>query len=131
MKGFVITIDGIIGLILFLSLFVMINSPAMRVAQSAWADTQMRSVAMDSLVILEKNEMLSRAVQTNSSSELVYFMSTELSSVCVRISIEGDNYFLSAAKPGCEERKGGFMMARRSFVCNGSFYIAELDVWSR
>ncbi|MEM3555136.1 MAG: hypothetical protein QXF56_00200 [Candidatus Micrarchaeia archaeon] len=131
MRGFVITIDGIIGLIVFLSLFIVVSSPAMKVTQSAWESAHMRKISMDSLAVLEKSGVLSRAVEANSSSELIYFMSTEFSSVCTQITVEGEEYMLSVVKPGCEKIQGGFVVARRSFVENGRYYIAEMKVWNR
>ncbi|QLJ52759.1 MAG: hypothetical protein Sv326_0584 [Candidatus Fermentimicrarchaeum limneticum] len=131
MKGFVLTIDGIIALIVFISLFVIISSPTLRTTSSAWSDVQVRRLSMDSLTILEKNGALGRAVESNSSSELIYFMGSEFTSLCMQITVsEGDSHVLSAVKSGCVEGRGAFI-TRRSFVSGDDFYTAELHAWSR
>ena len=131
MKGFVITIDGIIALIVFVSLFIIISSPALRTAPNSWSDVQVRRLSMDSLAILEKDGALARAVELNSSSELLYFMSSELPSLCMEITVREEGIpVMSAVKSGCVMEQSAFI-TRRSFVSGGSFYIAELRAWSR
>ena len=132
MKGFVITVDGIIALILALSVFVVINSSVMNARPSALSDAQVKKLSMDSLTILEKSGMLARAVQYNSSSEIVYFASTEFPSTCMKIRISSaDGYELSAAREDCSTEGKNLFVGRRSFTEGSNFYIVELHAWER
>jgi len=132
MKGFMITVDGIIALIVALSVFVIINSTFMSAQPSALSDIQLKKFSMDSLTILEKSGMLARAVQYNSSAEIVYFTNTEFPSTCMRINISrADGYALSAARDGCTSEGKNFFIARRTFTDGSNFYIAELHAWGR
>jgi hypothetical protein len=131
MKGFVITLDSIIAIIISMSMLVLLNSQFLRTNSSAWSDAQVRRLSMDSLTILEKSGALARTVELNSSSELLYFMSSEFPSLCMKIRIDGTGgYTLSAAKAGCST-EGRFFISRRSFVSGDVFYIAELHTWEK
>ncbi len=130
MKGFVITLDSVIAIIVAISLIIIISAPTLRVRPSAWSGVEAKRFSMDSLAILQKSGVLARAVQTNSTSELLYFMSTESTSLCMRIRISGSNgYGLYAAKAGCTSEASGFSLSKRSFISGGKPYIAEMHSW--
>jgi hypothetical protein len=132
MKGFVITIDSIIALILSISLILIISSPLFKLRSSAWSDMQVKHLSMDSLTILEKSGILARAVEQNSSSELLYFMSTESTPLCMRIKVSGaDGYTLYVEKAGCTDEKGKSFLSKRTFISGNKFYTAELHAWQR
>jgi len=132
MRGFVITLDSIIALILAISLIIIVGSPVLRVRPSAWSDAQVKRISMDFLTILDKSGALTRAVGQNSSSEIIYFMSTESSSLCMKVRLSGSNgYLLSAEKSGCSGEGTRVFLSRRTFVSGSNFYTAELRTWER
>jgi hypothetical protein len=132
MKGFVLTTDGIIALIIALSVFVIINSPAMNQQQTALSNVQLKRLSMDSLTILEKSGMLDRAVQSNSSAEIVYFTTVQFPSKCMKVKITGSGgYGLVAAMDKCQTEASNFFVSKRTFVSGNSFYVAELHAWER
>lgn len=130
MKGFVITIDSIIALIVTISIITLLSSSVFRLDTSAWSDAQVRHISMDSLAILDKSGILSRAVAQNSTAEIVYFMSTESTSLCMKVKVSGTNgYNLYAEKTGCTDEGSKVFLSRRTFVSGNDFYTAELDAW--
>jgi hypothetical protein len=132
MRGFVITLDSIIALILAISLIIIASSPVLRVRPSAWSDTQVKRISMDFLTILDKSGVLARAVGQNSSAEMIYFMSSESSSLCMKARLSGSNgYIFSAEKPGCDEEGARVFLSKRAFVSGNNFYTAELRTWER
>lgn len=130
MRGFVLTTDSIVALVLTTSIIIMVNSSFMRVNESAWNDAQVERVSMDSLAVLEKSGALGRAVQQNSSAELLYIMSTENTPLCMVLNMSGGNgYNLSVEKSRCGSESGKVFLSRRTFVAGNNFYTAELQSW--
>lgn len=130
MRGFVITLDSIIALVVAILLIILISSPVLRVSPTAWSDSQVRHTSMDLLAILEKSGILSRAEEQNSTAELLYFMSTESTSLCMKIRLtDSDGYNLSSEKVGCDSEGKRVFLTERTFVDGGRFYTAELRTW--
>jgi hypothetical protein len=130
MKGFVVTLDSIIALIVTISLIILVSSPALRVRPSAWSDAQVKRVSMDSLAILDKSGILARAVGQNSTSEIAYFMSTESTSLCMEVKVRGsDGYNLYAEKSGCTNEGMRVFLSKRTLIVGNKFYTAELRSW--
>jgi hypothetical protein len=132
MKGFVITLDSIVALLLMLILLLTITSTFSTVSTKSLSDVHLRQISFDTLTILEKSSMLNNAIKSNSSAEISSFLSRETpNNVCMLLKIfRGQEANFIIAKGGCKQ-KSEFQLARRSFVVGNDFYFAEISTWNR
>ena len=132
MKGFVITLDAVLALLLMLTILLTITSTFSKVSSESWGNVHLRQLSFDTLTILEKSNMLNNAIKSNSSAEISDFLSRETpNNICMVLKIfRGQEANFIIAKGGCEQ-KSEFQIARRSFVVDKEFYFAEISTWNR
>ena len=138
-KGFVISFDAMIALLLMLVMLITITAYLGNVKFEANSSVALREIAMDSLTVLDKSGKLENAVSTGRVNELRAFINKMHHSICtdLRIYSESDlnNAAMTVLRENCKKSFDDLATVKRSIVAqNGSdadFYLAELRAWYR
>jgi len=138
-KGFVISFDALIAILVLLTMVVVATSYFGKARFEAGSSLALKGAAMDAITVLEKSGKLEEALADNKSSPVRPFLNRLAYNLCVELraypETDLNNHSLLVLRPGCKRNFGDLATAKRSiFVEEGSnpgFYLAELDAWYR
>jgi len=138
-KGFVISFDAVIALLLLTSLIVAATSYLSTVEFKAGNSLSLKEITMDSLTVLEKSGKLEKAISTDKSSEVRAFLNKLPYNVCADLRVYSgndlSNHEFLVLRPGCKQNFKESATIERSVVVesggNVSIYLAELRAWYR
>ena len=136
-KGFIISIDAIIALLIAFAMLVSISANFSVSKHSSLADEKLSAVSKDVLTVLEKSGKLENAVVENKNKELGKYLNKTSENLCFEISVfdfDDNSSALSAvAKKDCKKNQTevSVLSTKRSFFVadNEKFYWAELKSW--
>jgi len=95
----------------------------------------LKSVASDELVVLEKSNVLTNAVVSSSTEELLEYFNSTPNNYCFDLVIYNsiDAPVIHSIKTGCIKRTNDVVSVERSLVVNNSstiaFYLVKLSGW--
>ncbi|MFC1800639.1 hypothetical protein ACFLYT_01140, partial [Nanoarchaeota archaeon] len=87
----------------------------------------------DSLTILEKDDSLKTAIETNTNATLQIFLNSLSTQVCANLTIftPTQSQIISAQKAGCTQSNES-STAKRTFIANNTnIYYADMVSWYR
>jgi hypothetical protein len=131
MKGFVITLDAMVGLMLFMLLMIVLAGQSYHPRSPG--NIYLKQLTLDTMSVLEKTGGAEAALLGNSSRMQELLEATpELS--CIRLSIiDGSGSIVtSAARADCGDSTGLDMQtASRPLIFRGDGYILRAESWFR
>ena len=138
-KGFVISFDALLALLLLMTLLIITTNNLGNISAEANNSILLKEVAMDSITVLDKSGRIEKAIEGNSVSGLRAFLNRLPYSLCadLRIYSESDlsNPVLSVLRPDCKKNFLDSATVKRSAVFenggNAESYLAELRAWYR
>jgi len=138
-KGFVISLDAIIALMVFFIIFTLSTTYLEQVKFDAKNSLILKENAMDSLTVLEKNGALETSVKTNNVKLLRRFANKLPNNLCIDLGIYSESdltkTIMSVLKPGCKKNFINSATISRSFVVRDDFetdlYLARIIVWQK
>ena len=135
-KGFIISFDGMLALSVTLILFIAAAYYLARVESSAVSSVSLREFSMDVATVLEKSEMLERAVERDSAAEIRSLVNKMPESICLEVKIYSsddlENADIIVLRGGCTAEYEERTSAKRSFLAgswNPSLHLAEVGAW--
>jgi hypothetical protein len=134
MKGFVISVEGLIGLSIAFALLLSITLNFSESKFGSFNETKLSLVSEDVLTVLEKSGKLENAVKENTSKEISKYLNKTSKNVCFEVNLfdyEDSSMALSTAtKKGCK-KTSSVTSIKRSFSIEGKFYWAEMKAWHK
>jgi len=138
-KGFVISLDALIALLIFA---VLIGTSAFYLEQAqaeARNSTLLKEAASDVLTVLDKTLVLETAIEDGSTTGIMSFLGKLPYNMCGEVLIYKNSDLssieVSVLRQGCSKTFDEVATVKRDFFVesNGSleFYIAELKAWVR
>lgn len=134
MRGFAITLDGVIALLMIFLSIMLINLVVAQFGEYTFQENQLHLISYDVLSVMEKNGYLEGSL-TNTTMVREILENTP-NNLCMTLSVYQNgsstaNY--SITKSGCSAPEGDMRVARRSFIVNRGgtsyFYTAKLESW--
>jgi hypothetical protein len=138
-KGFVISIDALIALVLLLSMLAAATAYYGGIKFEAGSSLALKQVASDSITVLEKSGKLEEAVNTDSVSDIRAFLNRLPGNICGEVSIYSksglENPLLLSLRPGCSKNFLDMASVKRSFLArsggSATAYLGEMKAWYR
>lgn len=129
-KGGIFTIDAILALLIS-SAVIVYSFVLLGQNNNIEDDTDIITIAYDTLTVLEGSDVLSNAVNQNSIATISQFMNNLPAHICANISIYTitSQQILSANKQNCNSSEQ-VSIARGAFIANNTnVYYAEMMAW--
>ena len=121
-KGFVITLDAFLSLVLVLVLVFAAYSAISGTTATAWDTVQLKTLAQDEATVLQKSRAADAANFVWSGMDLVEIMNVSPVRVCFESSIlygPDRSVLVHALKTGCVKNASEIVAVERSFVTIG------------
>ncbi len=134
MKGFVISIDGIIALIIAFTMLLVITANFADSKYSSLSEVKLGLISEDILTVLEKSEKLEESVIENQNKEISKYLNKTSNNLCFELSVfdfdNNSSALSNVSKKGCT-KTGSVISIKRSFFVseNEKFYWAEMRAW--
>ncbi len=133
MKGFVISMDAVIGLIISFSLLIAVNGFFAESTFNSFNGAKLNAVSEDILSVLEKSGKLENAVKENKNNEIAKYLNKTSKNLCFEINIykyESMELISSATKKACKKKEAELIIStKRSFIEKQEIYWAEMKSW--
>lgn len=134
MKGFVISVDAVFGLIIAFALLLTSITYFAESSFSSLDEVKLGAVSEDVLTVLEKSGKLETAVRENKNKEIGKYLNKTSKNLCFELDVfDSDNNssaLSTATKKGCKKiQKVSLISTKRSFFENEKIYWAELKSW--
>lgn len=128
MRGFVLTLDVFLALMLLTLVMLMVLSQDYSSRQSS--AISMRAFSMEMLASLEKSGALARSI--GDPPHLRQSLNGLQPNICARMTLMNSSgaTLVDVQKQGCA-RSGDFYVLYRSFYTKGELYTAKSEVWLR
>ena len=128
-KAIIFTLDSTIAIIMTLSLII---ASLFYLSQSTVSseNENLYRITVDSLAILEKDNVLKLAASTNTTTPLQTFLDTLPYNICSRLEIftKDNTKLLTAVKRDCTYSED-YLVSRRVFIVQGNIFIAKMEAW--
>ncbi|MEM4389352.1 MAG: hypothetical protein QXG98_01680 [Candidatus Micrarchaeia archaeon] len=134
MRGFLISLDAVLAVLLaffFLATSLLIAGNIKSVASE---EAQLKRVSEDVLAVLERTGRLALTPEAGGASEVTEVFLSAPDSACFRLRVlRASDLKIRrvVVRPGCGEPEESHQVTKRSFVFGREFYIAELTSWRR
>lgn len=130
MRGFIITTDGIMGLVFFLFILSLISSYSFK--QTTTNEIYLKQFSMDFLSVMEKSGRVGALVGGDSTSVREVIDRTPIG-LCLEYSAtdSSGNRISTVTKTGCGSHGNLLQTVSRPFIYNESHYIATVRSWYR
>ncbi len=135
------TIDAILATALFLALLTTAFLQLSALGSPTFDESQLSTIAFDTLAVLEKNNTLNDAVNEDSTTQLSLLLSTLPSNVCASLSVYNSTGLVDSnltrigavSRPGCMNVTTTLVaIHRRTFHPAGKpTHVAEVAIWYR
>jgi len=133
MKGFVISVDAVFGLIIAFALLMTSIAYFAESSFSSLDDVKLELISEDVLIVLEKSGKLEQAVKENQNKEIGKYLNKTSKNLCFELNVfdfDGSSIALSTAtKKSCKKEGNYVISTKRSFFENEKIYWAELKSW--
>jgi len=129
-KAIIFSLDAIFAIIIagimILACFFYLSKTTTNIYQNQ----DIYKISLDSLTILEKDDTLKTAVETNNTATLQLFLNSLSDQFCGNITVytSSSSAVLSAQKTDCTA-KNESTIAVRNFIANNSIYYAKMGAW--
>lgn len=138
-KGFLISFDALLALMIFFIMFAMSTAFLSEVKFEAKNSVLLKERAMDAITILEKNDYLKQATEENDPKAIRRFLNRLPNSFCAQISVFGENDFsspqMTVLRQDCEKTGSDLATINRSFVVktgyDAEFFTARITAWQK
>jgi len=138
-KGFVLSFDALVALLVFFALLLAASSYLGQVEFEAGSSLSLKRAAMDSITVLEKSGEVEKAINSDKVSGLRSFLNKLPYAICadLRIFPESDltNPTYAVLRSGCKKNYLEVATAKRAVLVessgNAAFYLAEIRAWYR
>ncbi len=130
MRGFVITVDAIMGLVFFFLIMGLLASYSFK--QTTANEIYLKDFSMDFLTVMEKTGRIEALVEGDSTRLREIIDRTPIA-LCLELSAtdsEG-NRVSTIAKQGCGAHGNLLQTTSRPFIYNESHYTATVQSWYR
>ena len=128
-KAIIFTLDATLAVIMTLGLII---TSLFYLSQSnvSFEKESLYRITIDSLAILEKNNVLRVSASTNTTTDLQNFLNTLPYNTCGRIEIFNKNNekLLTAIKAGCTFSED-YIVARRVFTASNAIFLTKMEAW--
>ncbi len=131
MKGFVISVDAVIALIIVFAMLaaITVNFSSQKISFSS---LKTEIAGEDVLAVLEKSGMLEQAAESNSNNEIAKYLGRTAESQCFELNIIDEGNTSTVTKKGCKKTNEMSSVKRIFFSeANEKFYLAELISWNK
>lgn len=119
-RGFFVSVDSILALLLSFSMFILITNITNDMRFDAWSDNHLQRYSMDLLAVLEKSGQLESSVITNDATSLREVISETSDAMCFLMEVHGDSGIVfSIEKQDCLPTGRRRLITRRSFMVSG------------
>ncbi len=133
MKGFIISIDAVIALIISFALLVAISGNFAESKFSSLNETKLALISEDVLTVLEKSGKFEEAVKENKNKEISKYLNKTTKNLCFELNIydydNNSSALNTTSKKGCKKNALTEISTKRSFFYGEKFYWAELKAW--
>ncbi len=128
-KGIIFTLDVTLAVIMALSI-IIISLFYLSQSNVSFEKENLYKMTMDSLSILEKNNVLRAAASTNTTTALQNFLNMLPYNTCGKVEIldKNNERLLTAIKTGCTY-SDDYLISRRVFIANNAIFIAKMEAW--
>ncbi|MEM3030493.1 MAG: hypothetical protein QXH27_02050 [Candidatus Micrarchaeia archaeon] len=134
MKGFFISLDAVLAVLLAFLLLATSLLVAGDIKSVAAEEVQLKRVSEDILAVLEKSGRLALTPEAGGASEVTEVFLAAPDSACFRLRVlRASDLKIRRVivRPGCGNPEEFHQVTKRSFVFDRGFYIAELTSWRR
>jgi hypothetical protein len=130
MRGFIITTDGIMGLVFFLFILSLLASHTFK--QTTTNEIYLKQFSMDFLTVMEKNGRVGALIEGDSTSLRQIIDRTPVA-LCLEYSAtdSSGNRISTITKTGCGGHGNLLQTISQPFIYNESHYIATVQSWYR
>ena len=138
-KGFVSTIDALIALLVFFSIFMASSFYLSNAKSTANNSILLKESAMDALTVLEKSGTLEKAINSNNPNGIRSFENRIPNSICIEVQIFSETDLttpkMSVLRGGCKKNFIDSATFNRAFIArNGTsanYFIARITAWQK
>lgn len=133
MKGFILTIDAIIALLLLVATVAILFSYNLSLKDFG-KDIYLTEVSSDTLTVMEKQGLLNNLIILGNDSAILDTLSLTPVSICndlVVVQLQTNTTVSIVTKPNCANSSTVYSISRRSFISNKTVYIAQMKSWYR
>jgi hypothetical protein len=130
MRGFIITTDGIMGLVFFFLILGLVASYSFK--QTTANEVYLKQFSMDFLTVMEKNGRID-ALAEGDSTRLREIIDRTPIALCLEISATDSSgtRISTITKEGCGAHGNLLQTTSRPFIYNESHYTATVQSWYR
>lgn len=136
-RGWVISFDAVLALMVMLVLFVGVSFYVSGAKQESLESIRLQEFAFDVLTVLEKSGKLEEAVRENNATELKRFIEKTQSQYCVSLELYPSDDIntagISVSKSDCGGKYSELVSVKRSFLVKENndlnFYLAKAKAW--
>lgn len=136
-KGWIISFDAVLALMVMLVLFVGISFYFSGVKNDSLESIKLQEFGFDVLTVLEKSGELEEAVKENDATELKRFIEKTQSQYCLSLELysssDVNNAEISVNKSDCSGKYSELISVKRSFLVEENsdlnFYLAKARAW--
>lgn len=134
MKGFIISFDAVIALIISFAMLVAISGNFAESQFSSLNETKLALISEDVLTVLEKNGKLDEAIKQNKNNEISKYLNKTSKNLCFELNMydydNNSSALNTVTKTQCKKTPAlNEISTKRSFFYNEKFYWAELKAW--
>ena len=130
-KAIIFSLDAIFAIIIAGIMILACFFYLSQTSTNLYKNQDIYKISLDSLTILEKDDTLKTAAETNSTTTLQSFLNSLPTQHCGNITVytSSSTAVLSAQKTGCTA-KNESTIAIRSFAANDyNIYYAKMEAW--
>lgn len=130
-KSLIFSLDALFAIviagIMILACFLYLSQTTTNIYQNQ----DIYKISLDSLAILEKDDTLKIAVETNSTTTPQLFLNSLPDQLCSNITIytASSAAILSAQKTGCTAKNESTIAVRTFIANNSNVYYAKMEAW--
>lgn len=130
-KGFIITTDSFIGIILMAFIIIVSIFYISIINLSAWNSIDLINNSRDISIVLEKSGVFKNSVEQESSELLLENLNATKENICFEVKIDKINFedFIIVKKSGCTKKTEESLIVNRTFVDGNNFYITTVEAW--
>lgn len=125
--------DSFLSLLFISGIILLAFFHTSQIQTNSWNSVDLRIIASDQLIVMEKGLVLEQAIFDQSSIVLQQDLNMTSPNKCFEISIfDNSNYdvpLLHATKSGCSESFIEKASVERTVFVDGNFFVAKLEGW--
>jgi hypothetical protein len=136
-KGFILTFDSFLGIVLLFFLILATFFYISQISFDSWNSIDLITYARDEATVLEKNLVFENAIRQGSSELIRQNLNATHNPICFEASIFEDNNITSpviiATKSGCVKNSDSIYAINRTVVVKNNadinFYLIKMEAW--